>query len=328
MANSPRILVTGATGFVGGFVIRELLKVNAVPLALVRNPKRAGDLTQLGVELIKGDLATTDSLSLRLPKCDAVIHLAGLIKAKSITEYYNVNTDGTERLIRALPNRDKIRFILTSSISARGPNSGLDDAGLNTQPVSHYGKSKLAGEVIATKLIPAEHLVVFRPPVVYGPRDTATLPLMRFLKHGWYPRIGFGANKISFIYVEDLARLLVKAALTQSLPKNLIHHPDDGAGGYNVTDFIAAAATAFEHKISPLPVPGRFLKTVATISEWSGHFTANVPFLSRDKASEILAKYWFTSDTSCFVDFTVSDATRLQEGLRKTRLWYEHQGWL
>lgn len=319
------ILLTGATGFVGRHVAEELLRQGFKTIALARRPEALEDLSQNGLTVIQGDLHPA-SADFKLPPLDAVIHLAGLIKARSAQEFNDVNCGGTTVLLNALAKQTNCRLVLVSSISARGPNAS--PVSLNgTAPVSHYGKSKLAAEDLVRARWPEAQTVIFRPPVVYGPGDTATLSLFRFMKRGIFPRLGVTPTRVSFVFVRDLARLLIQAATTPQI--NLgPHYPEDGSGGYAQADFVALAENVFARRLHTPFVPLWLVASLSQISESWGRLSGTTAFFSRDKYAELKEPYWFCSSASCFEAFPIKNVTGLKEGLRVTKNWYEENGWL
>jgi nucleoside-diphosphate-sugar epimerase len=319
------IILTGATGFVGRHVAKELLRQGVKTIALARRPQALSDLIQEGLEVVTGDLSPSRA-SFDLPRADAVIHLAGLIKARNTKEFDDVNCGGTEILLNALGTKKDCRFILVSSISARGPNAsptGLD----GTMPVSHYGRSKLAAEMLTLNRWPHSQTVIFRPPVVYGPGDTATLSLFRFLKHGIFPRIGKAPTRVSFVFVSDLAKFLVQAATSPKISLGP-HYPEDGVSGYALTDFLAVAESVFGKRLRTPYVPLWVVERLSQASELWGRLSGTTVFFSHDKYAELKEPHWFCSPKSCFETFPLKNVTRLEEGLRTTKRWYEEQGWL
>lgn len=319
------IILTGATGFVGRHVATELLRQGFKTIALARRPEALSDLIQDGLEVIKGDLSPSRAI-FDLPRTDAVIHLAGLIKAQHIQEYDDINRGGTEVLLNALAKQKDCRLVLVSSISARGPNASAADSH-GTAPVSHYGRSKLAAENLTLTRWPKSQTVIFRPPVVYGPSDTATLSLFRFLKRGIFPRIGNLPTRVSFIYVMDLARLLVQAATAPKISLGP-HYPEDGANGYALPEFLSVAGDVFNKQLYTPHVPLWMVKRLSQASEFWGRLSGTTTFFSHDKYAELKEPYWFCSSKSCFEAFSLQDVTTLRAGLRATKDWYETNGWL
>ena len=305
-----RVLVTGATGFVGSHLVDVLLHDGHDVFALVRSIAKADFLEKKGVTLILGSL---DS-DFNLPPVDAVIHLAGQIKALSNDDFYRTNTEGTKRLLASLQNQKLKKFVFVSSISARGAarfEGDTEGAG----PVSHYGKSKAAAE----KLVMASRfpVVVFRPPVVYGPRDLETLVFFKFFKKGFFPVPGHAGNRISFIFVEDLARMLSKSLTAGEGPGPF--SLSCRREGYGWDEVCHIGQEIQGKKIRLVVVPLWIMAVAAWINQcWFRIVKKEAPILSLDKFQEMKQSNW-----ACYEGRTAP--TGLKEGFQKTFAWYEKE---
>lgn len=208
-----KVLVTGATGFIGIHVCRRLVDEGHSVLALLRSPKKAKLLPGDNVERLEGDLSIFSDRNLELPQCDAVIHLAASLTVKSQDDYEKHYTD-TVDLVECLKRQawQPRRFVFASTLSAAGPSKPGRPLTENdpARPVDSYGKNKLRAErYLAHAPFPTTS---FRPGPVFGPGDTAALALFKMAQKG----IGFkvaGINQqLCFIFVADLADAVVKMA--------------------------------------------------------------------------------------------------------------------
>jgi nucleoside-diphosphate-sugar epimerase len=322
-----KLLLTGATGFVGSHTARVLREYGHEVHVLVRKSSRYQALQRLGAKLVFGDLDGASGEPLKLPQVDSVIHVAGLIKADHPKRFYDVNAGGTERLLDALTDQAELkRFVLVSSIAARGPNASPQDLA-GKGPVSAYGKSKVEAEQIAAARVPAKNLVIIRPPIVYGPGDVATLDFFKMFKLGVFPIIGSGENRMSFIYVEDLARILMKAAATSSQHPGP-YYPEDGRGGYPWKDVVAIASEIYGKKILPVTLPRWGAGLVATGSEFGSKLLRKTPMLTREKFREIREPFWFCPDAECRKVFKLAESVTIETGFKIAKEWYEKEGWV
>jgi nucleoside-diphosphate-sugar epimerase len=207
------ILITGGIGFIGSHLV-EAVCARGEPLrCLVRrdSSKRHPFALPAEVELVFGDLVSGEGLSDALEGATTVIHLAGVTKALSTREFYSGNARATENLARAVAGRE-VRLVYVSSLAAIGPSTDGTPVSEDSEPhpITHYGKSKLEGERIARALVP--DAVIVRPPVVYGPRDTDVLEMLRSIGKGFVLKISGGERWFKAIYVKDLAEGLLAAA--------------------------------------------------------------------------------------------------------------------
>jgi dihydroflavonol-4-reductase len=208
------ILVTGATGFIGSHLVDALSATDAEIYALVRDPAKLPTESARRIHAVAGELADVPRLPARP---DVVYHLAGLTKALNPKDYYTVNAKGTASLLDALDRQGfRPKVVVLSSVAAGGP-SKRDSRRKESdppEPMTPYGKSKLAGEREALARTDRFPVVLLRAAAVYGPRDPDFLALFRTVERGVVLSLGFKRRLISLCYVRDVARALLRAAET------------------------------------------------------------------------------------------------------------------
>jgi len=208
------ILVTGATGFIGRFLVNRLATNNDRITCLVRQPvERYQKLNKANVELKRADILDKKALVKSIPEVELVYHLAGKVfaKQKRGNPYYKVNTEGTKFLAQAVMNssRKYPRFIFLSSIAAVvGKNYGVVDENTLPNPITRYGKSKLEAENILLQYKRQYGLpvTIIRSALVYGPGDnifSRSALLFKMVKRGIRP-LGDGSSLLSLCYIENL----------------------------------------------------------------------------------------------------------------------------
>ena len=211
-----RVFLTGATGFIGGQIARQLRARGDDVVALVRDRARAGELEELGCELIEGDLGATDAIVAGLQGADAAIHNAAIYKVgipKSEHRLmYEANVRGTETVLRAALDAGTPKVVYVSTIGAFGNTHGevvdesYEHAGKSF--TSYYEQTKYEAHQIAKRLIADEGLpaVIVQPGGVYGPHDHSAIgtQINQFLA-GRMPMIAFPDAGFNMVYVEDVA---------------------------------------------------------------------------------------------------------------------------
>ncbi|HYC78304.1 MAG TPA: NAD-dependent epimerase/dehydratase family protein [Planctomycetota bacterium] len=324
------LLVTGASGFIGSHVTRAARDAGWRVVALVRpTTERAGRASFEG-ETRAGDLRDEKSLERALEGVDAVVHLAGLTRAKSRKEFFDANAGGVARLVRAARRtapRLK-RFVYVSSLAAGGPS--LDGRPVREddppRPVSDYGRSKLAGEEELRREAGELPWTIVRPPIVYGPEERDLFEIFKAARGGFVPVVGSGAERYSILHGEDLARLLV-STLGRERGAGKIYYaaePDT----YTHRELIGHCAAAVGATPRLLPVPRWLACVVAAGGSAVAPFRRRPPLITLGKLPEVLAPGWTCDASAAARDFDFAPRYRLPEGARATADWYREKGWL
>lgn len=304
------VAVTGATGFVGPHLVSALARRGWKVRLLVRRWSPLPSLPGADAEVVLGDLGDTDALRRLVDGADAVIHAAGLIKARNPNDFMTVNGEGTARLSALAP---KALFLLLSSLAAREPQ------------LSPYAASKRAAEeALAGR--PGPWLAV-RAPGVYGPGDRETLAYFRTAAIGLAPQPRGAAARLSLIHVEDLAEAL---ALAIGQPPDIsIYEIDDGRPeGYGYGDMAAAAGKALGRKVTPLPVPRGAMEVVGWLNGWRHALGGAAQILTRAKVRELFHPDWVVRDRRLAAATGFRARYDLDAGFADTVAWYRRQGWL
>ncbi len=326
-----RILVTGATGFVGSHLAAALVARGDEVYCLARRPEQAAFLTSLGALVAPGSLEDTASLEAALPGVDLVYHLAGLTAAGSEREFHEVNEGGTQRLIDAiratLPTLR--RFVHVSSIAAVGPTGfgGRLTEETPCRPLTAYGRSKLAGEMVVRRA-PGLPWTVVRPPVVYGPRDREMLRLFRIARWGVAPVFGMGRQELSLVYVTDLVEGIVRAGLEATALGQTYHlaHPEVVSSRDLVSEIGRAVRGGRAPLILPVPasVAAPIVRAIGRAAAAAGRRTV----VSEDKLAEFLAPAWGTSVEKAERELGWRPPHDLKRGVAETTAWCRAEGLL
>ena len=331
-----RVLITGATGFLGRRLVCELSQRGHSPLALVRSTSDVRPLVAAGVQILRGSLDPGEALDQALGGVHAVIHAAGGGRVHRTFELYEQNTHPTLALLTAAARTPGLaRFVLVSSLAARGPAPwpGPADARgtrnapgeAKAHPVSEYGKSKQAAESAALAMAKRLHVTVIRPPGIYGPGDDRFLPLFRAARRGIAPRVSPGYT--SLIEVDDCARALADA-VEGSQPSGQIYEVAE-ATPLTWSEVGIHAGIAQGTRPRALPVPAALLRALGTAGEIGALARGKASFLSRDKVRDALSADWVCDTAPIRRD--LGWAPRLSfggEGAARTARWYQEQGLL
>lgn len=296
-----RLLLTGATGFLGGVLVRRLLR-SGVPAErlrlLVRDPDRAARAGLPAASLVRGDLGgggqrgggDGEKLRAAADGASLVVHLAGALKAYDRAGYDDVNVHGTAHLAEAVRAvAPDAHFVHVSSLAAAGPS--VDGAGTDLPPdrcrtVSWYGESKRRGElaVVGSGLA----FTVLRPPVVYGPADGATRLLFRQVLAP-VTAVPRHARPLSVIHADDVAEALWRAVERRPAGAFL---PLDGPERTDTHALLRAIATACGRRARLVSVPMAVAGVAANAADLWARLRRNPGYFNRDKVREIEAAGW------------------------------------
>ena len=301
------IAITGATGFVGGALLKRLSSMDWQIRALVRPGSMHKRLSQTAVEWIPGGLEDMESLRRLVAGVDVVVHCAGAVRGTGQADFERVNVDGVTRLVLAAQEQHPApRFFLISSLAAREPH------------LSHYAASKRKGEETLASNAGSMPWVVFRPPAVYGPGDRELLPLFRCMSRGIAPVIGSAEQRVSLLYVEDMAEAIVcylKCGMTWGRSYE-VH--DGHAGGYSWEDMIEAIARISGRRIYRIKVPIALVKMGATFNLTAAQMFGRMPMLTPGKIRELTHPDWVADNSALTRDTGWIPQVTLQEGLKQT----------
>lgn len=322
MTRAGTVALTGATGFIGGHVAHALVDAGWHVRILARRPVTHGPAMSLPVEIVPGALDDPASLGRLVQDAAAVVHVAGLVKARSRREFFQVNEGGVANLIDAvLAHGAAPRFLLVSSLAAREPG------------LSAYAASKRAGEAVLAERGGALPWTVLRPPVVYGPRDRQTLSFFRAVARGVGPLLAPDAARVSCLHVSDLASAVLAAlgadeAADRATHRRIYEIHDGQRGGYSWRAMIDVAAAHLGARPRLVRVPGPLLGTAAHLSRLVGLAAGAAPLLSPDKVREIQHLDWVCRDTTFNEHVSWRSRLQLSAGFADAIAWYRTVKWL
>jgi 2-alkyl-3-oxoalkanoate reductase len=310
------VAVTGATGFIGGHLVQRLGADGWTVRVLARQLPVHPHFGGTPVEAVIGALDDEGSLRELVEGVDAVVHAAGLIKARSRADFFATNAAGVARLAKVAAGQPvPPRFILISTLAAREPT------------LSSYAASKRAGETALAEIADLAWTII-RPPAIYGPGDRETLAFFRAVAKGVAPLLGSDKARLSLLHVQDLAAA-VAVLLSQAGEVGATHEIDDGRpGGYSWRELIETAAAHLGTTPRTIRVPRPLLHAVAATNGLLARLSGRVPILTADKVREICHSDWVCHDQVFGNRTGWSPTLSLKQGFAGTIGWYRQQGWL
>jgi nucleoside-diphosphate-sugar epimerase len=323
-----KVLVTGATGFLGGHVAEALSSRGDHVRALVRKTSNKKLLEKLpNVELFEGSVEQVERLAEAVDGVDAIVHCAGIVKARSTDEFFAVNVGGTSNLVEAARRRPLKRFVHVSSLEACGPSAdGRPVSAEQESPVTVYGRSKLAAEKVVLSARDSVPVTILRPAAIYGPRDVEILDAFKSIQRGLFPVINGGRSKTIWIYATDCAEACIRA-IDADAPSGGVYFVDDGCGAIDMQQMFGDFERALGKKALRAPLPLPVLMTVARGVEMFGRLTNRAVMLTREKAN-MLVQDWVCSSEATRRDLGWEPKVPWVEGVPRTVQWYRDNGWL
>jgi nucleoside-diphosphate-sugar epimerase len=326
-----KVLLTGANGFVGSHLLDQLV-TRGTPTAVLLRPgadRRLVEAQLPHAEVRLGSITEPATLAPALREITHVIHCAGRTKAHRVADFYHTNELGTRHLVEAVNRASPAvqRLVLVSSLAAAGPATVAAPSreADPPNPVSDYGRSKLAGERVVQGESRAPW-VILRPPAVYGPRDSDFLQLFKAVRAHVLPRFGGGRQPLSLVQVEDLAAA-TRVALEHPAAVGRIFNvaADERVTVAGLGRIIAEALGTWT---VPLPLPFWGLWLVCVAQEIGGRVRDRPTILSRQKYREARAAGWVCDVRRLREELGVVCRLGVREGVARTLTWYRQQGWL
>ncbi len=307
----PVIAVTGASGFIGRRLIEHLCRKGASVRALARRRPVQADIESGDLTIVEGSLGQDAAIADLIDGVDAVVHLAGLIKARTSAQFFEVNEAGTRHLAGIAAARAKPpKLVLISSLAAREPT------------LSSYARSKRAAEEALSALGGALPWTIIRPPAVYGPGDRETLAFFKGVSRGVGVMLGDHRARFSLLHVDDLVDLTT-TVLSPLIADRLILEPDDGEeGGHSWCGMITAAEHAFGKKTIRLRVPKLLLSALGHANAGLRVLPGYTPMLTSEKVRELTHPNWVAERRSILSATDWRPEIPVDSGFPATIDWY------
>lgn len=327
-----KVLITGASGFIGFHLIEAALSRRLDVYAAVRPDSDISHLKEYNIKFCELDYTNVKQLSKQLAAtgCNYIIHAAGATRAGSQQMYDTVNASYTLNLASAALEglgSQLRKFVFVSSLAAVGPlNSrlALITEDVTPAPVTGYGISKLLAEQ-QLKALPSLPLIVLRPTAVYGPRERDIFIMLRSINRGIEPYIGRVEQQLSFVYVKDLVTVAIN-----SLFSNLSHrtfHISDG-GSYDQYELANLSKQILNRKTLRIHLPYTMINGFAFAMEKWYRWRGKTPVLNREKLHELTAINWQCSIEEAKTQLDFRPQYSLKQGLWETLQWYRLNKWL
>ena len=330
-----KILITGASGFIGSFIVEEALKRGLDTWAAIRKSSSREWLQDERIHFIELNLSSKTQLveQLRDQNFDYVVHAAGVTTCLNKADFHRINTEGTKNLAEALleVGMPLKRFVFVSSLSIFGaikeqqPYEAICEND-SPQPNTEYGRSKLAAEHCLETLAKRLPYIILRPTGVYGPREKDYFIMAKSIKQHSDFAVGYKRQDITFVYVEDVVQAVFLAL-------------EKGVNGrkYFLSDGEVYQSATFSNLIYEalgrpwwirITAPVWVLRIVTFLGEYIGRITGKVTALNNDKYNILKQRNWRCDIQPAIDELGYQPKVQLEEGVKKTIQWYRDHKWL
>ncbi len=325
-----KVLVTGGTGFTGGYLCRRLAGMGYTVRTIARPSSDISGLEKSGVEIFTGDLTDKESLIPAVTNIDIVYHIAAVYREEGISRktFWDVNVEGTKNLLELAKKAGVKRFVHCSTVGVQGEIKNppaTEETPYN--PGDYYQKSKMEGELLALNFFRRGDLpgVVFRPVGIYGPGDTRFLKLFRYIYKGKFRMFGSGEVLYHLTYIDDLVDGIILVGETPGIEGEIFTLA--GPRYTTLNKLVETIAEVLGVELSRRHYPVWPLWTAGAICELLCRpFKINPPiyrrrvdFFMKDRAFDI---------TKAMKRLGYDPKIDLKEGLMRTARWYKKQGLL
>ena len=324
-----KLLITGATGYIGGKLAEYYSQKWGEVRLLVRHGSSLASDLKGTCEVVYGDVTRPETLKDAVNGVDAVIHSAGLLGRWGLPykQIWDVNVKGAENMIRASFQAGVQRFIHLSAGGVTGP-LGPEPVDETYQPHPHtdYERSKWEGEQKALEIAEKENLnlMVVRPTFTFGPADPHKLPLFKAVRSGSFVFIGDGMSTVHPVYIDDLIEGIDLALNSDVRGESLII---GGMHPVSKRDLIWGIANALNVKKPKMKIPIVFGKMLASICEFAAKTLNFNPPITQSRVL-MLSRDWGYSIARAKKVLNYNPQVDFNVGLQRTVAWYKEHGWL
>ncbi len=331
-----KILITGASGFIGSFIVDEVLRRGWETWAAVRPNSSRQYLTDPSINFINLNLDSEAQLieALQSHAFDYVVHAAGATKCKNFYDFFRVNADGTCHLVNALLATHKPKkFVFVSSLSVFGAIREAEPhqdilASDTPQPNTFYGRSKLAAEQFLETVKDKLDYTILRPTGVYGPREKDYFVMVKSIKQHTDFTVGRRLQEITFVYVSDVVQAVFLAIERGEAVSGKAYFLTDGA----VYESASCSQLTRNQLGKPgwirLTLPVWVARVACTVCGWWSKLTGKLTPLNKDKYHILVQRNWRCDIQTTIDELGYQPQVLLEEGVRRSIEWYKNEGWI
>lgn len=323
-------VVTGGTGFVGSHLVDLLLSKGYEVRCIIRKSSNLRWLDGKDVGIYDCGLFDQEGLKEVLRGADYLYHVAGVVRSKSKKGFFTGNVDTTKNLLEVIVkiNPNIKRVVIVSSLTACGPSlDGKPCTELTEpKPITTYGRSKLAEEILAKEYMDKIPITICRAPAIYGERESDIYTMFKGVQKGIMTLVGFNDKRLSLIHGRDFVQGLYLAATSEKAVNQIYFISSEDIYDWNtVSD---AMENAVGKKALRIKIPHFLIYAIGGISHFFNYFSSKPATFNLEKARDFVQDNWTCDITKAKTDFGYSQNISLEEGMKSTVSWYREHKWL
>lgn len=330
MENKKIAVVTGGTGFVGSHLVDLLITKNFEVRCIIRKTSSLKWLEGKNVKIYKSGLFDKTGLAEVLKDADYLFHVAGVVRSKTKEGFFKGNVETTKNLLEVISElNNKIkRVVIVSSLTACGPSKNGKPVTEETvpQPITTYGKSKLAEEKLAQEYMKKIPITICRAPAIYGEREADIYAMFKGVSKGVMTLVGFNNKKLSLIHGRDFVNGLYLSAISEKAKNQIYFISSEEI--YDWSQVSDAMEKAVGKKAFRLKIPHSIIYLVGGISHIANYFSSKPATFNFEKAKDFVQESWTCDTSKAIRDIGYTQQISLEDGMKITADWYKEHKWL
>lgn len=329
MEQKPISAVTGANGFVGSHLVDLLLEKGHEVRCIIRKSSDIKWLKDKNVKIFDCGLTNKEELEIAFIGVNYIFHVAGVVKSKTPEGYFIGNVKASKTVLEAaLSAKNTLKKLVhISSQTAVGPSKNGERVNetVECNPITTYGKSKLAGETVAKEYMDRLPITICRAPAVYGQRDTEIFIFFQTFSKGLMTSVGLKDTEVSLIHVKDLVNGFYLAAISDKSTGQTYFISSEKC--YTWKEVGDITSKVMNKKAIKVKVPHFLVYTIAAFAQVFAKFSSKPATLNLEKAKDLVNSW--TCDTSKAVkELGYRQEISIEEGIKQTVDWYKEMKWL
>lgn len=328
MQKNPKVVITGANGFIGSHLAEYMSTKGFEVHCIVRESSNLKWLLNKGFIFHKCGLTDIEALKVIFKDAKYIFHLAGTVAALKYENYIYGNVTLTKNVLEAALETNPEKILITSSLAVAGSTTKdkplKESDGFN--PLVQYGKAKVVQEELCAKYFDRLNITIARPSPITGPREVEMFEFIKTINNGIFPKVGFSEKFVNIIHITDLLDALYKMVSTEKTNGEAYFICSENA--YSWTEIAQICGKLLNKKPFTLALPHFIILIAGFFAGLYGKIIGKAQTFDFEKAKEGTKEAWLGSMEKAKKDFGFQQNVSLIEGLKEAIDWYKKEKWL